>query len=113
MVPAGGKAEDAYRTIGEVSRDVGVPQHVLRYWETRFPQLKPLQRAGGRRYYRPEDVALLRRIDTLLNHEGYTIAGVLKLFSADGVNGRPALDRTELIAIRDALAAALADDLTA
>ncbi|WP_414901529.1 MerR family transcriptional regulator [Sphingomonas flavalba] len=73
------KAAGAFRTIGEVSEDLGLPQHILRYWETRFPQLRPLQRAGKRRYYRPDDVALVRRINRLLNQEGYTIRGVQKL----------------------------------
>ena len=76
---AGDKAAGAFRTIGEVSRDTGLPQHILRYWETRFPQLRPLQRAGKRRYYRPEDVALVRRINDLLNQQGYTVRGVQKL----------------------------------
>lgn len=73
------KAEGALLTIGEVATELGVPQHILRYWETRFPQLRPLQRAGNRRYYRPDDVALARRIDRLLNAEGYTIRGVQQL----------------------------------
>jgi len=73
------KSDLAFRTIGELSADLGVPQHILRYWETRFPQLKPLQRAGNRRYYRPDDVALARRIHRLLNQEGYTIRGVQQL----------------------------------
>ena len=76
-----GKSESAFRTIGEMSADIGVPQHILRYWETRFPQLRPLTRAGNRRYYRPEDVALVRRIDKALNRDGYTIKGVQKLLS--------------------------------
>lgn len=75
------KSEDAFRTIGELAEDLGLPQHILRYWETRFPQLRPLQRAGNRRYYRPADVALVKRIDRLLNHEGYTIKGVQKLLA--------------------------------
>ena len=73
------KSEHAFRTIGELASDLGVPQHILRYWETRFPQLKPLQRAGNRRYYRPDDVALARRIHKLLNQDGYTIRGVQQL----------------------------------
>ena len=73
------KSDHAFRTIGELASDLGVPQHILRYWETRFPQLKPLQRAGNRRYYRPDDVALARRIHRLLNAEGYTIRGVQQL----------------------------------
>jgi DNA-binding transcriptional MerR regulator len=76
------KADTAFRTIGEVSEELGVAQHVLRYWETRFPQLRPLQRAGNRRYYRPADVALVRRIDRLLNRDGYTIRGVQQLLRA-------------------------------
>jgi DNA-binding transcriptional MerR regulator len=75
----GEKAPDAFRTIGELSAELGVAQHILRYWETKFPQLKPLQRAGNRRYYRPADVALARRIHRLLNEEGYTVKGVQKL----------------------------------
>jgi DNA-binding transcriptional MerR regulator len=76
------KADEAFRTIGELAEELGLPQHILRYWETRFTQLRPLQRAGKRRYYRPADVALARRIDRLLNHEGYTIRGVQKLLDA-------------------------------
>nr|WP_294168622.1 MerR family transcriptional regulator [uncultured Sphingomonas sp.] len=75
---AGSKAPDAFRTIGELSEELGVPQHVLRYWESKFP-LKPLQRAGNRRYYRPADVELARRIHQLLAEEGYTVRGVQKL----------------------------------
>ena len=75
----GEKAPDAFRTIGELSAELGVAQHILRYWETKFPQLKPLQRAGNRRYYRPADVALARRIHRLLGEEGYTVKGVQKL----------------------------------
>jgi DNA-binding transcriptional MerR regulator len=75
----GEKAPDAFRTIGELSAELGVAQHILRYWETKFPQLRPLQRAGNRRYYRPADVALARRIHSLLNEEGYTVKGVQKL----------------------------------
>ncbi|MBU6251636.1 MAG: MerR family transcriptional regulator [Alphaproteobacteria bacterium] len=76
------KAPGAFLTIGELSAELGVPQHILRYWETRFPKLKPLTRAGNRRYYRPEDVALVRRIHQLLDVEGYTVKGVQKLLSA-------------------------------
>ena len=82
----GEKAPDAFRTIGELSAELGVAQHILRYWETKFPQLKPLQRAGNRRYYRPADVALARRIHRLLGEEGYTVKGVQKLLrSPDGL----------------------------
>ena len=73
------KSENAFRTISELAAELGVPQHILRYWETRFPQLRPLQRAGNRRYYRPEDVALAKRIHRLLNQDGYTIRGVQQL----------------------------------
>ncbi len=79
MADAPVKSESAFRTIGELASDLGVQQHILRYWETRFPQLRPLQRAGNRRYYRPEDVALARRIHRLLNEDGYTIRGVQQL----------------------------------
>ena len=81
------KAAGAFRTISEVSEDTGLPQHILRYWETRFPQLRPLQRAGKRRYYRPEDVALVKRIDDLLNQQGYTIRGVQKLLAVEARGG--------------------------
>ena len=79
-----GKSESAFRTISEVADDLDVPQHVLRFWESKFPQVKPLKRGGGRRYYRPEDVALLRRIRDLLYSEGYTIKGVQKLLREGG-----------------------------
>jgi len=80
------KSDLAFRTIGELASDLGVPQHILRYWETRFPQLKPLQRAGNRRYYRPDDVALAKRIHRLLNAEGYTIRGVQQLLRRGGAD---------------------------
>ena len=75
------KSATAFRTISEVSTELDVPQHVLRFWESRFPQLRPLKRGGGRRYYRPEDVELLRRIQSLLYREGYTIKGVQRLLT--------------------------------
>ncbi len=78
------KAATAFRTISEVSDDLRIPQHVLRFWETKFPQLKPLKRGGGRRYYRPEDIALLRRISDLLYTQGYTIKGVQRLLREGG-----------------------------
>jgi DNA-binding transcriptional MerR regulator len=78
------KSPDAFRTISEAAEDLDLPQHVLRFWETRFPQIKPLKRGGGRRYYRPEDVALLRVIKQLLYGEGYTIKGVQRLFKEQG-----------------------------
>ena len=74
----------AFRTIGEVAEDLELPAHVLRFWESKFPQLKPLKRGGGRRYYRPEDICLLRRIRQCLYHDGYTIRGVQKLLSESG-----------------------------
>jgi DNA-binding transcriptional MerR regulator len=124
MPGANGKSEQAFRTIGELAADLGVPQHILRYWETRFPQLKPLQRAGNRRYYRPADVALAHRIHRLLNQDGYTIRGVQQLLgspSAEGESTKSAaaaepastappaesFPADELRAIRDGLAAAL------
>ncbi len=73
------KEPGALLTIGELSTELGVAQHILRYWESRFPQLRPMQRAGNRRYYRPADVDLARRINRLLNQEGYTVRGVQKL----------------------------------
>jgi len=73
------KDPGALLTIGELSQELGVAQHILRYWETKFPQLKPMQRAGNRRYYRPADVELVHRIYRLLNQEGYTVRGVQKL----------------------------------
>lgn len=76
------KEEGAFLTIGELSSELGVPQHILRYWETRFPQLKPLQRAGNRRYYRPADVELARRINHLLNVEGFTVRGAKQALAA-------------------------------
>ena len=79
-----GKSESAFRTISEVAEELDLPQHVLRFWETKFVQIKPLKRGGGRRYYRPEDVALLRRIRGLLYDDGYTIRGVQKLFKQNG-----------------------------
>lgn len=79
------KGPDAFRTISEVAEDLELPQHVLRFWETRFPQIKPLKRGGGRRYYRPDDVDLLRGIRHLLYGEGYTIKGVQRILKEEGV----------------------------
>jgi len=133
------KAPGAFKTIGELSAELGVAQHILRYWETKFPQLRPLQRAGNRRYYRSDDVELARRINRLLNDEGYTIRGVQKVLrqrpggeepeSHVGIEyvdrpaepglqpearqpepeARPSLDVGRLIEIRDSLASALYD----
>ncbi len=80
------KAPSAFRTISEVADDLHIPQHVLRFWETKFPQLKPLKRGGGRRYYRPEDIALLRRVSDLLYTQGYTIKGVQRLLREGGLD---------------------------
>ncbi|HEY8948278.1 MAG TPA: MerR family transcriptional regulator [Rhizomicrobium sp.] len=82
---SGGKSAEAFRTISEVAFDLDVPQHVLRFWETRFAQVKPIKRAGGRRYYRPEDVDLLRGIRALLYAEGFTIKGVQKVLRERGL----------------------------
>ncbi len=78
------KTADAFRTISEVADELHVPQHVLRFWETKFPQVRPLKRGGGRRYYRPEDVQLLRRVADLLYTHGYTIKGVQRLLREGG-----------------------------
>jgi len=126
-VPAD-KEPGALLTIGELSEQLGVAQHILRYWETRFPQLKPMQRAGNRRYYRPADVDLARRIHRLLNQEGYTVRGVQKLLRDRNAQEEPAaveaaapapvqphipheepigVDVFRLIALRDRLSEAL------
>jgi DNA-binding transcriptional MerR regulator len=86
------KSPEAFRTIREVAETMDLPQHVLRFWETRFPQIRPLKRAGGRRYYRPDDVERLRIIKRLLYDEGYTIKGVQKLFKEQGVQNLANLD---------------------
>ena len=86
------KDPGAFKTIGELSEELGVAQHILRYWETKFPQLRPLQRAGNRRYYRPADSDLARRIHDLLSNQGYTIRGVQKLLAAKGEPAAPATD---------------------
>ncbi|MDA8247595.1 MAG: MerR family transcriptional regulator [Rhodospirillales bacterium] len=78
------KAPNAFRTISEVADELHIPQHVLRFWETKFPQVRPLKRGGGRRYYRPDDIALLRRISDLLYIQGYTIKGVQRLLREGG-----------------------------
>lgn len=119
-----GKSDAAFRTIGELSAELGVPQHVLRYWEQRFSQLRPLQRAGNRRYYRPDDVALARLIHRLLNTEGYTMRGVQQVLAKrGGAAAAPASaptppaamttprapDLRNLQRVRDMLAVALAD----
>lgn len=122
MVSSSSKSANAFRTIGEVADELGLQQHILRYWETRFPELRPLQRSGKRRYYRPEDVALAARINQLLNHEGYTVKGVQKMLAGEPAVMAPQRpDATKsakaapslipaLIAIRNRLAKALMED---
>ena len=124
----GEKSADAFRTIGELSAELGIAQHILRYWETRFPQLRPLQRAGNRRYYRPADVALVRRIADLLNNQGYTVRGVQQLLDSKSPAAEPApppaasppsvapalpqesgIEVERLIELRDRLVAALGE----
>lgn len=116
--PASATAKDAaaFRTIGEVANALGIRQHVLRYWEEQFPTLKPLTRAGGRRYYRPDDIALITKIDRLLNHEGYTIKGAKQALSsrkAQVAVVAPPVAEAEIAAVlralRNRLAAALDD----
>ena len=132
----GDKSPEAFRTIGDLSADLGVAQHILRYWETKFPELKPLQRAGNRRYYRAADVALVRRIHRLLGEDGYTVKGVQKLLRSKSAEALAptlapppaaavpqsyagidapvpaeqgsAFDLARLVSLRDRLAAALA-----
>ena len=94
------KAADAFRTIGEVANELAIPKHVLRFWEGRFPQIRPMKRGGGRRYYRPEDMELLRGIRALLHAEGYTIRGVQKILREHGI------DQVKAAARRAAQAAA-------
>jgi DNA-binding transcriptional MerR regulator len=89
------KGPDAFRTISEVADELDLPQHVLRFWETRFPQIKPLKRGGGRRYYRPDDVDLLKGIRHLLYGEGYTIKGVQRILKEDGIRFVQAIGRGE------------------
>jgi DNA-binding transcriptional MerR regulator len=119
------KSDTAFRTISEAAEEIGVPAHVLRFWETRFSMLQPLKRAGGRRYYRPVDMSLLRQIKALLHDDGMTIRGAQLALAGKGVAAkepappaaaplpaamatRPGPDRQALIAIRNRLAAALA-----
>ena len=90
------KSPDAFRTISEAAEELDVPQHVLRFWETRFSQIKPMKRAGGRRYYRPADVELLKGIRGLLYKEGYTIRGVQKILKEDGASYVAGVGRGEI-----------------
>ncbi len=108
------KSAAAFRTISEVAAELDLPQHVLRFWESRFTQVRPLKRGGGRRYYRPEDIELLRAIRELLYDDGYTIKGVQKLLRGGGVRPEPADgddgdDGTEAAASEDVSAGALTE----
>ncbi|MDF1607139.1 MerR family transcriptional regulator [Hoeflea sp. YIM 152468] len=103
------KSPDAFRTISEVAEDLDLPQHVLRFWETRFSQIKPMKRGGGRRYYRPDDVDLLKGIRNLLYDQGYTIKGVQKLLKQNGNKFVIAIGSGDLAAV-EALSAAMADE---
>ena len=96
------KVATAFRTISEVAEDLHIPQHVLRFWESKFPQVRPLKRGGGRRYYRPDDIALLKRIGDLLYTQGYTIKGVQRLLQGDSgdATAEPQISEAEA---RDAL----------
>ena len=120
IVFSDGKAPEAMRTIGEVSKALGIRQHVLRYWEDQFPMLRPLKRSGGRRYYRPDDIQMVATIDRLVHHEGYTLRGArMALGGKGGAAGWPVPAAApaaaagsgmvpQLQVIRDGLAAALA-----
>jgi DNA-binding transcriptional MerR regulator len=93
------KAPDAFRTISEVAGDLDLPQHVLRFWESRFPHIKPMKRGGGRRYYRPEDVDLLRGIRHLLYGDGYTIRGVQRILREQGVRSVQSIGQGHAVAL--------------
>ena len=99
------KAPEAFRTISEVADDLDLPQHVLRFWETRFSQIRPMKRAGGRRYYRPGDIDLLKGIRHLLYGEGYTIRGVQRILKEEGAAQLAAVGRGEVQAAKPAVAA--------
>lgn len=119
------KAPDALRTIGEVAAALGIRQHVLRYWEEQFPMLRPLKRSGGRRYYRPADIALLQRIDELVHRQGYTLRGARLALAEGATEAAAPIQRAEpstaapaetsfgmrarLVALRHTLASALQD----
>ncbi|HEX4260383.1 MAG TPA: MerR family transcriptional regulator [Acetobacteraceae bacterium] len=115
--PRAKKAPGAFRTISEVADDLHIPQHVLRFWETKFTQVHPLKRGGGRRYYRPDDIALLRRVADLLYTQGYTIKGVQRLLRegggmlADDIPPATAAERAEAEAERAEAVAAAAPEL--
>lgn len=107
------KSSEAFKTIGEVAGELAIPQHVLRFWETRFPQVRPLKRGGGRRYYRPEDVALLHGIRFLLYAKGFTIKGVQRLLREQGVRFVAATASGELRSGPQAFGDDVADQLEA
>jgi DNA-binding transcriptional MerR regulator len=103
------KSPDAFRTISEVAEDLDLPQHVLRFWETRFSQIKPMKRGGGRRYYRPDDIELLKGIRILLYDQGYTIKGVQKLLKQNGNKFVIAIGSGDVAAV-EALSASIAEE---
>jgi len=111
------KAPDAFRTISEVAEELDIPQHVLRFWETRFAQIKPMKRSGGRRYYRPDDVDLLKGIRRLLYGEGYTIRGVQRILKEHGIKSVQGLaDQTSAVsfgAVEEAIGLSLQEGETA
>lgn len=104
-----GKAAEAFRTISEVADDLEIPKHVLRFWEVKFPQIRPMKRGGGRRFYRPEDLELLRGIRHLLHAEGYTIKGVQKILREQGIDHVKAFGKDEDAAAPTPAAAAQAE----
>ena len=105
------KAPDAFRTISEVAKDLDIPQHVLRFWETRFAQIKPMKRSGGRRYYRPDDVDLLKGIRRLLYGEGYTIRGVQRILKEHGIGSVQRLADSSAVASFGAIEEAVGHSL--
>lgn len=107
-----GKAHDALRTIGEVTRALGIRQHVLRYWEEQFPMLRPVKRSGNRRYYRPEDIALIAEIDRLVHHEGFTLRGA-RLAMEAGISKDVAPATAAPMSERAAPASSLVEELQA
>jgi len=98
------KSPDAFRTISEAAEELSVPQHVLRFWETRFSQIKPMKRAGGRRYYRPADIELLKGVHTLLYKQGYTIRGVQLILKEEGAAYVTGIGRGEVVPRKSDLA---------
>jgi DNA-binding transcriptional MerR regulator len=114
--PSGDRKEPgAFRTIGEVTKALGIRQHVLRYWEEQFPMLRPVKRSGGRRYYRPEDVRLIETIDRLVHREGYTLRGARQAIEAGSRNGRstPEVSQPATTAASAATGGPIADKLRA